>query len=134
MIGREIEKGVLEVREREPRPRARERGIELEGALEQARSLAVVGVVELVHVPETAVIGLPGVERARGPEDRPIALCGLDLLGDARDHAIDDGVERGEGLVGGRFELLSPHDGRVPRLGQLDDDEDPPVVRCAPSR
>ncbi len=128
-IGREIEEHVLEVREREPGPRSRERRIELEGALEQARSMLVVGAAELVHVPETAVVGLPRVERARGLQDRPVALRRLDLLGDAGDHAIDDGVERVEGPLRGRLQLLSPHDGGVARLGQLDDDEDPPVLR-----
>src|SRR5882672_983450 len=77
--------------ERQPRVGASERRIELDGAAEKALGVGVVRPVELVHVPETAVVRLPGVERARRFEERALTLRGFDFLGDRRD---DSGVTR----------------------------------------
>ena len=48
---------------------------------------------EAVHVPEAAVIGLPGIQRVRRFEDRAVALDHLDLGRDRRDDAVADLVE-----------------------------------------
>jgi hypothetical protein len=100
----------LEVREgeagmcpRKGRVEAHRRGEELLGAI-------VVVLVEAVHVPQAAVMRLPGVQRARRPHDRAVALDRLDLARDGRDDPVADLLEHEESVVQLVVEDLRPDD------------------------
>ena len=78
---------------------AREGRIEAHRRLEEMPGPLVVGLVEPVHVPQAAVMRLPGVERVRRPQDGAVALDRLDLAGDRRDDPVADLVEHEERVV-----------------------------------
>ena len=80
----------------------------------------VVGAVEPVHVPQSAVMRLPGVQRARRPQDRAVALDRLDLARDRGDDPVADLVEHEEGVVERLIEDFRPDDAGGARLGELD--------------
>ena len=91
--------GVLEMRERQAGIGAREGRVEPHRRLEEMLRPLVVGAVEAVHVPQAAVMRLPGVERVRRLQDGAVALDRLDLAGDRGDDPVADLVEHEEGVV-----------------------------------
>lgn len=107
------------MRERQPRIRPREGGVELQRGLETVARLQVVVAVEAVHVPQAAVMCLPRVERAGRLQDRAVALGEFDLAGDRRDDAVADLVEHGKRVVVPRADGVGPDDARAARLAQL---------------
>ena len=112
--------GVLEMREGQAGIGAREGRIEAHRHLEEMLGPLVVGLVEPVHVPQAAVMRLPGVERVRRLQDGAVALDRLDLAGDRGDDPVADLVEDEERVVQLVVEDLRPDDPGGPRLGQLD--------------
>ena len=112
--------GVLEMREGQAGIGAREGRIEAHGHLEEMAGLLVVGLVEAVHVPQAAVMGLPGVQRVRRLQDGAVALDRLDLAGDGGDDPVADLVEDEERVVQRVVEDFRPDDAGGARLGQLD--------------
>ena len=78
---------------------ARESRIEAHCRLEEMPGPFVVCFVEAVHVPEAAVVRLPGVERVWRPQDGAVALGRLDFAGDRCDDAVADLVEDEERIV-----------------------------------
>jgi len=82
-------------------------------------------------VPKTAVIGLPGVERARGFEHGAIALGRFDFFGDGADDPVDDGIERIEhrtSVSGDARDFLAPDEVRALGLAELDQDLELPAL------
>src|SRR3546814_7166175 len=75
---------------------------------------------EAVHVPQTAVICLPGIQRVRRPQDRAVTLDRLDLVCDGRDDPVPDLVEDEKGLVELLVEDFRPDDPRGAGLGKFD--------------
>ena len=113
--------GVLAVGEGEAGVGAGEGRVEAQRHLEEVPGAVVVGLVEAVHVPEAAVVGLPGVERVGRLEDGAVALDRLDLAGDGGDDLVADLVQHLEGVVQRLLEDLGPDDARGARLDELDE-------------
>ena len=112
--------GVLEVREGQARIGAREGRIEAHRGLEEMLRPLVVGAVEPVHVPQAAMMRLPGVQRVRRLQDGAVALDRLDLAGDRGDDPVADLVEHEERIVALLVEDFRPDDAGGARLGELD--------------
>ena len=99
---------------------AREGRIEPQRDLEEMPGALVVGLVEAVHVPEAAMMRLPGVEGVRWPQDGAVALDRLDFVRDRGDDPVADLVEHEEGVVRRVIEGLRQDDPRRPGFGELD--------------
>ena len=112
--------GVLEVCEGQAGIGPSEGGVESHRHPKEMLGLVVVRPGEAVHVPETAVIRLPGVQRVRWFENCAIAFDHLDLAGDRRDDPVADLVEDEESLVELVVERFRPDDSGGSRLGKLD--------------
>src|SRR3546814_11356252 len=99
---------------------SRKGGIEVHGRLEETLGPLVFIPAESVHVPQTAVICLPGIQRVRRPQDRAVTLDRPDLVCDGRDDPVPDLVEDEKGLVEPLVENFPPDDPSGPGLGTFD--------------
>ena len=79
---------------------------------------------ELIHVPETAMIGLPGVQGVGRLQDRSVSLRRLDFGRNRGDDAIGDVAEDFECFLLPAVEHLGPRNSRRLDFDQFDRDQD----------
>src|SRR3954454_10856421 len=106
----------------------REGWILLDREAEEVLRTFVLSFRKPVHVPQAAMVSLPGVERTRRLQDRTIALCNLDLARDRGDDSIADLVQHAEGVIELVRECVRPHDPGRAGFDELDRDDDTPAV------
>ncbi len=113
-------KSVLEMGEGQTAICPREGGIEMHCGLEKLLRALVVGLVESIHVPQAAVIGLPGIQRAGRLQHRAVALDHLDFVRDGRNDHVADFAEHKKCIIRLLVEDLRPHHPGGAGLGEFD--------------
>ncbi|MNS99182.1 hypothetical protein D3C72_1335790 [compost metagenome] len=121
-------KSVLPMRERQPGVRAGIRRVQPHRHLEETSCLRIVRLVEAVHVPKSAMVRRPGVQRIGWREDGALALGGFNFDFDRGNDSVADLVQRHKGVVHCVIEGFCPHDAGGPGLDKRHVNDDPPGV------
>ncbi|MNV39308.1 hypothetical protein D3C71_1308830 [compost metagenome] len=124
---------VLPMRERQPGVRAGICRVQPHRHLEETSCLRIVRLVEAVHVPKSAMVRRPGVQRIGWREDGALALGGFNFDFDRGHDPVADVVQRHKGVVQWVIEGFCPHDAGGPGLDERHVNDDPLGVPAQPA-